>query len=187
MSNSESKGDVPFLKNGIDQIAFIVRDLDAAVETFWKLFGIGPWRIYTYGRPLVQKMTYRGRPGDFKMRLALAQIGPLGIEVIEPISGDSIYAEFVEKHGYGLHHVGVVVDDMEAAISQAEESGLAVAQLGAGYGLDGDGQFTYLDTEDQVGTTIEPLSMPKRRIQPESIYPPADEAMLSKRRPSKTA
>jgi hypothetical protein len=171
MFDVEAGGELPFLKNGIDQIALVVEDIDKGVEAFWKLFGIGPWHIYTYGRPLVQTMSYRGKPGNFRMRLALSQIGPLGIELIEPLEGDSIYADHIEKHGYGLHHVGVVVDDMEAAIAQAEAAGLAVTQHGAGYGLDGDGQFTYLDTEDQLGMIVELLQLPKRRIQPDKTYP----------------
>jgi hypothetical protein len=75
-------GAVPFLKNGIDQIALIVEDIDRAVETYWKVFGIGPWHIYTYGKPLIKRMTYRGKPGDFKMRVAhYAVAGRTGLPV----------------------------------------------------------------------------------------------------------
>ena len=176
MPDTDINGAVPFIKNGIDQIALIVKDIDKAVEIYWKVFGIGPWHIYTYGRPLVKRMIYRGMPGNFKIRVAHSKIGSLGIELIEPLEGDSIYSEFVEKHGYGLHHVGVNVEDMDVAIAQAEAAGLSVTQLGAGYGLDGDGQFTYLDTEDQVSTTVELFSMPKRRIRPEKVYPPAKDS-----------
>jgi 4-hydroxyphenylpyruvate dioxygenase-like putative hemolysin len=176
MPSQEHYGCFPYLKNGIDQLCLIVEDLDKAVESYWKLFGIGPWRIYTYGKPLLKRMRYRGEPGDYKMRLALAQMGPLQIELIEPLEGDSVYADFVRKHGYGLHHIAVPVEDMEAAIAQAEAAGLTVAQYGEGYGRDGDGSFAYLDSEAQVGTTIELLQRPRRKREPDRVYPPAGTA-----------
>ncbi len=175
MSNRNFKGELPFLKNGVAQVALIVEDLDKAVASYWKLFGIGPWHIYTYGKPLVKKMTYRGKPCEYKMRIALAYIGPLRIELIEALEGDTVYAEFVKAHGYGVHHFGVLVEDMEAAIRQAETAGLMMTQDGAGFGLDGDGHYAYLDTEDKIGITIELIQRPKRRVSPEMIYPPDDE------------
>jgi|Deesub1362A_J573_1020465.scaffolds.fasta_scaffold04998_4 methylmalonyl-CoA epimerase len=170
---------LPFLKNGIAQVGIIVEDLDKAVETYWKLFGIGPWHIYTYGKPLVKRMTYRGRPAEYKMRVALSWIGPLRIELIEMLEEDTIYAEFVKEHGYGVHHFGVLVDDMEEALAQAEEAGLTMTQDGAGFGLDGDGHYAYLDTEDKIGVTIELIQRPKRRVPPERIYPPESDAPSS--------
>ena len=48
---------LPFLQNGVAQIALIVEDLDQAVENYYRLFGIGPWHYYNYGKPLVQEMS----------------------------------------------------------------------------------------------------------------------------------
>ena len=42
---------------------------------------------------------------------------------------------------------------------------------GAGYGLDGDGAFVYLDTEDTLGVTAELVGLPRRRAPPERTYP----------------
>jgi len=176
MPDKNLTGELPFLKNGVAQVALIVEDLDKAVESYWKLFGIGPWHIYTYGKPLVKRMTYRGEPCEYKMRVALAYIGPLRIELIEILEGDTIYAEFVKEHGYGVHHFGVLVEDIETAIAQAESAGLKMTQDGAGFGLDGDGHYAYLDTEDKIGVTIELIQRPRRRVPPERIYPPGDEA-----------
>jgi catechol 2,3-dioxygenase-like lactoylglutathione lyase family enzyme len=176
MSEGDAVYELPFLKNGIWQVALIVEDLDKAVERYWKLFGIGPWHFYTYGKPLVRRMTYRGKPGAHKMRLAMSMIGPMCLELIEVLEGDTIHADFVREHGYGLHHLGVLVEDMEVAIAQAKAGGLTVTQDGAGYGLDGDGHYAYLDTEDKIGLALELIQPPRRRVQPEKIYPPADDA-----------
>ena len=176
MSDKDVERELPFLKKGIAQVALIVEDLDKVVENYWKLFGIGPWHIYTYGKPLVKKMTYHGKPSAYKMRVALSYIGPLRIELIEMLEGDTVYADFAIEHGYGVHHFGVLVEDMEAAIAQAEAAGLTMTQDGAGFGLDGDGHYAYLDTEEKIGTTIELIQRPKRRARPEKVYPPEPDA-----------
>lgn len=164
-----------FLKNGVAQVAILVKDLDKAVENYWTMFGIGPWHFYTYGKPLVKQMSYHGRTADYKMRIALSQIGPLRIELIEAKEGDSIYADFIKEHGYGVHHLGILVDDMKDALTQTDSAGLNIIQDGSGFGLDGDGHYAYLDTEEALGVTLELIQRPKARVKPEKIYPPDGE------------
>lgn len=166
--------DAPFPLKEVAQICVIVPDLDAAVRNYWRVFGVGPWHIYTYGKPLVQRMTRHGRPAEYRMRVALSHIGSMRIELIEPLEGDTVYAEFVAKHGYGVHHLGVLTEDMAASIGQAEKAGLAMTQDGAGFGPDGDGHYAYLDTEDLIGTTIELIERPRGRRPPEAVYPPEE-------------
>ena len=163
---------LPFLQAGVAQVAFVVRDLDRTVEAYWKVFGIGPWQFYTYGPPLLARMTYRGQPVEYRMRLALSWFGPMRIELIEVGDGPTVYADFVERHGYGIQHLGVLVDDMSAAIAQAEAAGIGVLMDGAGFGLDGDGHYAYLDTEDIFGTTIELIARPRQKPLPEKVFPP---------------
>ena len=163
----------PFPLKEIAQICLIVEDIDKAAENYWKIFGIGPWHFYTYGKPLVKKMTRRGKPCEYRMRVALSHIGHLRIELIQPLEGDTVYSQFVEEHGYGVHHFGIITDNMEQAILKAEQAGFSITQDGSGFGADGDCHYAYLDTEDAIGTTIELIERPKRRNQPEKVYPPA--------------
>jgi hypothetical protein len=116
-------------------------------------------------------MTYQGRPADHKMRVALANLGPMRIELIEMVEGDTVYADHVKEHGYGVHHFGVLVENMEEAIAQAEAAGLVMTQDGSGFGYDGDGHYAYLNTEDKIGVTIELIERPKARMPPEKVYP----------------
>ena len=160
-----------FLQNGVAQVALIVEDLDRAVENYYRLFGIGPWHFYTYGKPLVKQMSYRGAPAEYSMRLALSYLGPLRIELIELGEGETVYADHVREHGYGVHHLGILVEDMQAALAEAQAAGLTMTQDGAGFGLDGDGRYAYLDTEEAIGVALELIERPKGRMPPEKIYP----------------
>ena len=173
--NHDASQPLPFLKNGVAQVAILVKDLDKTVENYWTMFGIGPWHFYTYGKPLVRQMSYHGRPADYKMRIALSQIGPLRIELIEAREGDSIYADFIKEHGYGIHHLGLLVDNMEDALAQTDSAELCMIQDGSGFGLDEDGHYAYLETEETLGVTLELIQRPKARVKPEKIYPPDSE------------
>lgn len=172
--SAKPEGDVgalPFLNNGIAQIAWVVADLEATVARYHRAFGIGPWHFYTYGPPLVKRASYRGKPSTYRMRVALAYFGSMRVEFIQPIEGPSIYDEFVERHGYGVQHLGVLVDDMAAALAQAEAVGYEMIQDGSGFGLDGDGHYAYIDTEADFGVVYELIQRPKRRHEPEKVYP----------------
>ncbi len=162
---------LPFLSGGVAQIAWVVDDVEAAVRRYHERFGVGPWHFYTYGPPLVKRASYRGRPSRARMRVALSYFGPMRVELIEPVEGPSIYHEFVERCGYGVHHLGVVVEDMDEALRAAAEAGYTMIQDGSGFGLDGDGHYAYLDTEADLGVIYELIRRPARRVPPERIYP----------------
>jgi len=156
----------------INQVALVVEDLDEAVRRYWERCGIGPWRIYTYEPPLVKDMTYRGRRHDYRMRLALAQAGDVMLELIQPLSDENVYTEHLRQKGPGLHHIGVVVPSVPEAVAEAAKSGVHVLQSGRGYGLQGDGAYAYMDTENLLGMIVEFIEFPKERVAPEAVFPP---------------
>ncbi len=156
----------------INQIALVVRDLDAAMRRYWETLGVGPWKVYTYGPPLVRGMTYRGKAQEYRMRLALAQVGPLVVELIQPLSGDNIYVEHLDRKGEGLHHVGIFVPSFDQAVAEAERQGFSVLQSGRGFGRFGDGGYAYLDTEAAFGVIFELIEVPRERVPPEAEFPP---------------
>ena len=162
---------LPFLQNGIAQVAILVKDLDETVEAYWKSFGIGPWHFYTYAKPLIKEMSYHGEPAEYKMRVALSYFGLMRVELIQPLEGDTIYADFIREHGYGVHHFGILVNDMQSALAEAEVAGFPMTMDGLGFGADGDGHYAYLDTEGKLGVTLELIQRPKGRVAPEKIYP----------------
>jgi hypothetical protein len=61
----ELKRPLPFLRNGVAHVGYVVKDLDATVEHYWRDFGIGPWHFYTYGTGFCRHMTRRGQPAQY--------------------------------------------------------------------------------------------------------------------------
>lgn len=172
--HQSNSGTLPFLHDGVAQVAYVVSDLDEVVERYYRVFGIGPWDFYTYERPLVSHMTYRGERADYSMRIALSYFGPMRVEFIEPVRGPNIYDEFIERHGYGVQHLGLLVSDMESALSAASDAGYPMIMDGAGFGRDGDGHYAYIDTEADFGVVYELIERPKHRRAPEKRYPASD-------------
>ena len=162
---------IGFLNRKIDQIGYVVKDIDEAVKNYYERFGIGDWKIYTYGPPLLTYMTRNGEPFEYKARIALSYFGESRIELIQNLEGDTVYSEFIERHGYGVHHLGIYVSDIQSALCEAQAGGFRPTMEGAGFGLDGDGYFAYLDTDEAFGTTFELIQRPKRRHEPEAVYP----------------
>jgi methylmalonyl-CoA/ethylmalonyl-CoA epimerase len=159
----------------IAQVGIVVRDLERSVRTYHALLGLTAWSGYTYGPHVLEEMTYRGAAGAYSMRIALSRSNPV-VELIEPLAGPSIYDEWLEQHGEGLHHVGVQVPSIVAAVADARAAGFDVLQSGRGYGCDGDGGFAYLDTFDEVRIIVELIEFPERRRDPETVWFPAKEA-----------
>jgi methylmalonyl-CoA/ethylmalonyl-CoA epimerase len=162
-----------FKLKSINQVGFVVKDLDKSMESYWRNFGIGPWRIYTYGPPLVKQTTYHGKPEQYHMRVALANVGDVMIELIEHLDGSTLYKDFVDQHGEGVQHLGFFVESLDETIKEMEAAGFRVIQSGRGHGVKGDGGFAYLDTADELGTIYEIIEIPSVRHEPERVYPPA--------------
>jgi methylmalonyl-CoA/ethylmalonyl-CoA epimerase len=150
------------------QVALVVPDLDVALEHHAGRLGLGPWACFTYTPELLTTATYRGRPARFSLRLALAA-GTPEVELIEPLDGPSVYHDHLETHGAGVHHFAYVVPSIDRGVATMEHAGYPLVQLGAGFGLDGDGAFAYFDTVADFGVMLELRELPRRRRAPERI------------------
>ena len=131
----------------VNQIGIVVRDLEKAIDYYRKL-GFGPFLI---AEPDYWDKTYRGRPGDFRIRFAQFMIGSLEVEVVQQVAGRSIYDEFLERNGEGLHHLGFKVTNMDEKIKEFAEMGIEVLQSGRRE----IARWAYMDTEAIGGVIFE--------------------------------
>jgi len=163
--------DVAALLGGeVFQVAFVVRDLDAALERHTRVLGGTPWRCWTFSAAIHREAVYRGEPTDFSVRLALNGTSPQ-FELIEPVHGPGVHQEWLERNGEGFHHLGVIVDSVEAATERMEAAGYEAVQVGRGFGADGDGVYAYFDTARVLGYLVEAVEPPARMPDPERVWP----------------
>jgi methylmalonyl-CoA/ethylmalonyl-CoA epimerase len=137
------------------QIGVVVKDLDKSIQALGDIFGIGPFRTIDWppaGRTDIEKFYY-GQPGDFTARMAFTELGPVELELIQPVSGRSIWADFLDQHGEGIHHIRFNLEDLEPVLEYLTGHNIGVAQMGSG--LRPGTIWANLDTESTVGFTIE--------------------------------
>jgi methylmalonyl-CoA/ethylmalonyl-CoA epimerase len=140
--------------NTVSQIGIVVRDMETAIRNYSDIFGIIFTKVFI---PEYFNKIYRGKPGDFRFKVALGMMGELQIELIEVLEGQTIYGEFLEKKGEGLHHLGFDVENMDERIEALERLGISVLQSGERVGV----RWAYMDTEQLVGVIFELLQREK--------------------------
>jgi hypothetical protein len=145
------------------QVCIVVPDLETAMEHYRNALGIDSFTVYTVDTRDLPGVTYRGQPADYRVTVALAQIGPWRIELLQNERGESIYTEFVEQHTAGVHHLGFFVEPPQrypAACAALIEKGFAHIQGGPILGDSRNGRFDYFDSRATLGLFIELLDLP---------------------------
>lgn len=139
----------------IMQVGIIVRDIDQTVRRFAEVLGIEPYsRQETLGYDVTQTV-YNGQPSDARAKLAFFNTGQVHIELIEPDEQPSVWRDYLDRHGEGAQHIAMVVPNTQRATDYLAGFGITVAQQGL-YS-DRSGMYTYMDTDAQLGTTLELL------------------------------
>jgi catechol 2,3-dioxygenase-like lactoylglutathione lyase family enzyme len=159
---------VPLVGGRVFQLAFVVADLDEALEQYTATLGGEPWRLFEISSSDFGSTTYRGWPAEFTCRLALNDASPQ-LELVQPVSGASAWDEWLRERGEGFHHFGVVVDSVDAVVERMGEAGHEPIQSGRGFGLDGDGAYAYFDMRGQSGWIVEAVEPPRRFLEPDRI------------------
>lgn len=94
---------------GLDHVAILVADLDAAVELYRDVYGLDLAGVEEV-------------PSE-KVRVAIFGRGAGRIELVSPSGPDSPMRAALEKRGEGLHHVCLEVPDLEAAMASLKARG----------------------------------------------------------------
>ena len=147
-----------FLGNVVE-ICIVTRDHKRTIDGLL-LLGIGPWKAYTFTPENTANQTYRGQPASFTLKVCFAQAGNVVYELIQPLSGPTIFEEFLEKHGEGVHHVAYDCGGKpwEQRLAGFKDRGFQLAQSGSWQGRN---HFAFFETEDATTTCFETYFFPE--------------------------
>ena len=132
------------------QNAWVVDDVEAACLRWVNEMGVGPFYVSEY-RDAFTDLTYRGEPADLSMYVAIAQAGPVQIELIQPLVQRCAYRDSIPAGATGFHHMCVWTHDIEADTAYFESLGYATANRGRA----GDIVFAYYDTRPLMDCMLE--------------------------------
>jgi len=137
-------------KQAIFQMSWVVRDLEEAALRWHRATGVGPFLInrhLTIDQPL-----HRGKPNPIDFSIAIAQAGPLQIELVEQHDDrPSCYRDTVPAGQEAMHHVAIMSADYDAALQHYLDRGFEVASSG----FFGEVQFCYVDCTAELGHMVE--------------------------------
>ena len=123
----------------IRQVGVVVKDMEKAVKRLESM-GIGPFETMTL--PPDREEWYRGQPHKAKVKISMAQLGDVQLELIQPLEKKSVHGEYLEEKGEGIQHVMFSVKDLDKVTSGLVEEG-AVELLRARF--PGGPELAYLD------------------------------------------
>ena len=128
------------------QIGVVVPDLEQATQLLTSLFGIGPFRFVEWPNRPDSKYFFHGKEEHIKIRQAFTQLGPLELELIQPLEGErNAYRQFLDERGGGIHHVLFEVNDMDQVVQNLSPRNVEVLQ--AGTGIRPGTRWALLDTQ----------------------------------------
>lgn len=139
-------GKSPFSK--LRDVVVVVRDLDKAIE-FYQSLGIGPFEA-NVSAAVMDRRVY-GKSSNAKLKGAKTQIGPVELNLIEPVEGESVQREFLDRKGEGINKLGFEVNDLDKEVAKMEEKGLKVISFGR---FPSGGGFAYFDTREVGGIIL---------------------------------
>jgi methylmalonyl-CoA/ethylmalonyl-CoA epimerase len=103
----------PALVRSFDHVAIAVPDLAPAIDLFHRIMG----GVFIAGGDDdgkgIRTIQFRFPPG-------------VKIELMQPVRPDSYLHGYLGRHGPGLHHITLFVDDLPAAVARLEEHGYEV-------------------------------------------------------------
>jgi catechol 2,3-dioxygenase-like lactoylglutathione lyase family enzyme len=133
------------------QFAYVVPDIQKTLKYWIEVLGVGPFYLFESMELVGHK--YRGTPTAPNLALALANTGEAQIEIIMQNNDEpSIYKEFSDAGGFGLHHVGYTPADFDAEIEKYLGLGCELALEGS---LNGGTRVVYFDTREHLGHLTE--------------------------------
>ena len=94
---------------GIHHVGIAVADLDAAVETYQRLFGA--------------ELEHRETVPDQGVEAVSLRVGTGRIELLASLGPETPVGKFLAKRGPGMHHVAFEVDDIAAELERLSAGG----------------------------------------------------------------
>jgi methylmalonyl-CoA/ethylmalonyl-CoA epimerase len=126
----------------IDHVGIAVRDLDAAIEFYARVFGL--------------RVVHQEVNEEQGVREAMLAVGDSGscIQLLAPLRADSPIGKFLERSGEGVQQVAYGVDNIESASAELRAAGLRLLYEQPKRGTAGS-KVNFIHPKDAGGVLVE--------------------------------
>lgn len=157
---TEANAPLRFLGERV-QLAYVVKDMAAAVKYWTEVMRIGPFVVIEKSRG-DRDIFYRGNSTPIDFKVAFAYMGDVQIEFIQPTDDEpSIYKEFLDSGREGFHHVAYWPKDFPAACAHLEANGFN--EISSVRMKDGTLNVAYYEAPPGMGSIVEIVPLTAER------------------------
>ncbi len=140
----------------IFQICVIVDDLARYSENYRTILGFDvPSEIQTTHGFEHTQARYFGQPMNARARIVSFMMGNVAFELLQPLEEGSVWMDYLRQYGSGIHHIAFNVPRIAPAAAFFADRDYQITQQGLFTGR--TGMYAYLDTDNDLGVTIELL------------------------------
>ncbi len=140
----------------IVQLGFVVRDLESTKKKVAEFLDVPVPESVSSGEYSVTHAEYLGQPAPEAIcHMAFFYLGTLQIEFIEPNDKPSVWRDWLDEHGEGMHHIAFKSNGVENNIRDLAAMGIPLVQRGE-Y-RKGNGRYAYFDARKYLKCFIEVL------------------------------
>lgn len=169
------------LFNRFEQICFVVEDVYRAMDLFIEC-GIGPFKIMRFGDAgdgcantvSIENVRLHGRStGTYAIIAGLCMLPESGVELelIQPLTGESIFAEYLHSHGPGVQHLSISHVPFDEAMERIRAAGFETSQIAT---VDVIETCVFSDHREVIGSYLELHKRPEGFQMPDiedELYP----------------
>ena len=131
---------LPFKILGIEHVGIAVKDLNSISEIFGELLGLDLQR--------------REKVDDQQVITDIYHAGKDKLEFLKATSPDSPIAKFLGKRPEGMHHIALIVDDIQSALNYLNENDVQLIDSSPRIGAEGL-QVAFIHPKSTGGVLVE--------------------------------
>ena len=131
---------LPFKILGIEHVGIAVKDLNSISDIFGDLLGLDLHR--------------REKVDDQQVITDIYHAGKDKLEFLKAIAPDSPIAKFLDKRAEGMHHIALIVDNIQSALDYLIEHDVQLIDKGPRIGAEGY-KIAFIHPKSTGGVMIE--------------------------------
>ena len=131
---------LPFKILGIEHVGIAVKDLNSVSEIFGELLGLDLQR--------------REKVDDQQVITDIYHAGKDKLEFLKATSHDSPIAKFLEKRPEGMHHIALIVDNIQSALNYLNQNDVQLIDKSPRIGAEGL-QIAFIHPKSTGGVLVE--------------------------------
>jgi methylmalonyl-CoA/ethylmalonyl-CoA epimerase len=134
-------------------VGAVVQSIEKTVK-YYRSMGIAQFRPQAVlDTSSIRDVKLHGRSTRdlIKAKTRLMRIGPVAYELIEPVEGEAVFKESLDRRGEGIINLTFIVDDLDRETSKLAEKGVAVIFSGK---PEAGKAFAYFDTRKDGGDVM---------------------------------